>query len=215
MSDALATLDHGDPEAPRVVILLHGRNMTAADLAPFASSLNLARTYVVVPDAPALAATGGGRTWWPMDARVRPPGGADLAHEAFPGREIARRLLAALVATHAARGREVVLVGFSQGGMLALDHVLVDDGPRPAALALLSTSRIALDAWTPRAARLRDLPIFVAHGRGDQELAFAAGEGVRDFAIAAGARVTWLPFDGPHEIPLVVWRGLRKFLGAI
>jgi phospholipase/carboxylesterase len=33
--------------------------------------------------------------------------------------------------------------------------------------------------------------------------------------LEAGARVFWVPFDGGHEIPLVVWRGLRKFLRAL
>ena len=54
--------------------------------------------------------------------------------------------------------------------------------------------------------------MLVAHGRADAELAFVAGELLRDFAIAGGATVTWLPFDGGHEIPLVVWRALRKQL---
>jgi len=27
-----------------------------------------------------------------------------------------------------------------------------------------------------------------------------------------GAAVDWLPFDGGHEIPLVAWRRLRKFV---
>jgi hypothetical protein len=27
--------------------------------------------------------------------------------------------------------------------------------------------------------------------------------------------VTWLPFDGSHELPLVVWRALKKLLARI
>ena len=49
-------------------------------------------------------------------------------------------------------------------------------------------------------------------GVSDAELAFPAGEGLRDAALAGGARVTWVPFEGGHEIPLVVWRALRQFL---
>jgi phospholipase/carboxylesterase len=95
--------------------------------------------------------------------------------------------------------------------MLAMDHVL-HDGTRPEALALLSSTRIAIADWQPRVARLDGLPVLVAHGRGDAELAFVAGELLRDFAEAGGARVTWLPFEGGHEIPLVVWRALRTQL---
>jgi phospholipase/carboxylesterase len=60
--------------------------------------------------------------------------------------------------------------------------------------------------------RLRGLPVFVAHGRDDQDLSFAAGAALEESLREAGARTTWLSFDGGHEIPLVVWRGLKKFL---
>jgi phospholipase/carboxylesterase len=55
----------------------------------------------------------------------------------------------------------------------------------------------------------------VSHGRGDTDLAFAAGEALRDLLVSGGAAVTWVPFDQGHEIPLVVWRGLRKFLSTL
>ncbi len=202
---------HGDPAAPLVVIVLHGRMMEAADLAPFAKSLGVA-AHFVFPDAP-LVVQPRGRSWWPVDseerARRHAAGPMDLHAMDPAGRSEARALLAALVESFA--GRTVIVVGFSQGGMLAMDYVL--HAPvRPAALVLLSSSRIAFDEWRPLLPRLAGLPVLVAHGTADAELAFAAGENLRDAAIAGGAVVTWLPFEGPHEIPLVVWRGLRKFL---
>jgi phospholipase/carboxylesterase len=112
----------------------------------------------------------------------------------------------------AAGAARLTLVGFSQGGMLAMDHVL--HGGQVDALALLSSSRLAFASWRPRLPRLAELPVFIAHGRDDAELAFAAGEALRDAAREGGAAVTWLPFDGPHELPLVVWRALRKWLRA-
>ena len=204
----------GDPGAPLVVIVLHGRMMEAADLAPFARSLGVA-AHFVFPDAP-LVVQPRGRSWWPVDSEERArrvaAGPMDLHAMDPAGRAEARALLGGLVAQFA--GRTVALVGFSQGGMLAMDYVLHADAP-PAALALLSSSRIAWDDWQPRLPRLAGLPVLVAHGSADAELAFAAGERLRDAAIAGGAAVTWLPFDGPHEIPLVVWRALRKFLKLV
>jgi phospholipase/carboxylesterase len=214
----------GDPDAPLAVIVLHGRQMQASDLSPFAHSLG-SRAYFVFPDGP-LPAEPRGRTWWPVDseARVRrlANGPMDLSEMDPPGRADARALIDALVrtlttpdaASMAAAPRQIVLVGFSQGGMLAMDYVL-HDGVRPAALALLSSTRIALADWTPRASRLVGLPVLVAHGREDAELSFASGEGLRDFALAGGADVTWLPFDGGHDLPLVVWRALRKLLAKL
>ncbi len=35
------------------------------------------------------------------------------------------------------------------------------------------------------------------------------------FLVSAGASVAWVPFDGGHEIPFMVWRELRKFLRSI
>jgi phospholipase/carboxylesterase len=127
------------------------------------------------------------------------------------GRAEARALLAELIGSLARPGRRIVLAGFSQGGMLAMDYVLHAEHP-PAALALLSSTQIAITDWQPRAHRLAGLRVLVAHGEHDAELAFRAGELLRDFAIAGGAHVTWLPFDGGHELPLPVWRALRRLL---
>jgi phospholipase/carboxylesterase len=124
-----------------------------------------------------------------------------------PGRAEARAALGELLATITT---PVVLCGFSQGGMLAMDIVL--HGYRPAALALLSSTRIAIHDWQPRAHLLAGMRVLVAHGTNDRELAFSAGELLRDFAIAGGAEVTWLPFEGGHELPLVVWRAIKKLL---
>lgn len=206
----LHTLECGDPASPLVVVMLHGRNMQAADLAPFGSSLGV-DAHFVFPDAPLVAEPG--RTWWPVDAeaRLRAGGARDLSEMDPPGRVGAREMLEGLCREVAA-GKRLALVGFSQGGMLAMDYVL--HGGRADALALLSSTRIAFDEWRPLLPRLAGLPVLVAHGHGDEELSFAAGEALRDAAIEGGATVTWLAFDGGHGIPLPVWRALRRFLAA-
>jgi phospholipase/carboxylesterase len=209
----LTAIAIGPDTAARAVVVLHGRAMTGADLAPFAHALGVDARFLF-PDA-AQPTTPRGRAWWRIDeearARVLAAGPPDL-HAIDPaGRAEARATLAALLAeVRAAGARHVTLVGFSQGGMLAMDHVL--HGGAVDALALLSSSRIAFADWQPRLSRLAGLPVLVSHGRDDAELAFAAGEALRDAAIAGGAEVTWVAFDGPHEIPLVVWRALRRFL---
>ncbi|MEP7041531.1 MAG: hypothetical protein ABI843_00625 [Dokdonella sp.] len=207
----LSTIAIGSADADTIVVFLHGRSMQATDVAPFAHSLGVPAWYLF-PDAPLLA-TPDGRCWWPRDvethARATAAGLLDRAATDPPGRAEARARLDAFCAELPA-DRRLVLVGFSQGGMLAMDAVL--HGTRVDALALLSSSRIAFDDWQPRLARLSGLPILIAHGRADAELAFAAGEGLRDAAVAGAACVSWLPFEGGHEIPLLVWRALRGFL---
>jgi len=207
----LHTLEYGNPESPLAVVMLHGRNMQADDLAPFGASLGI-DAHFIFPDAPLAAEPG--RTWWPVDseARLREQGARDLHAMDPAGRTEARAMLGALCDA-VAHGKRLALVGFSQGGMLAMDYVL--HGGRVDALALLSSTRIAFDEWQPLLPRLAGLPVLVAHGREDRELPFAAGEALRDAAVAGGAAVTWLPFDGGHGIPLPAWRGLRRFLSSL
>jgi phospholipase/carboxylesterase len=179
----------GDEHAALGVIVLHGRDMQASDLAPFANALGPG--LFVFPQA-------AGNRWWSS-----PDHGSERA--------AARAELATICAGMDRAPSKLVLVGFSQGAMLAMDFVL-HGGVRPAALVLLSSCTIAPADWTPRAPELAGLRVLVAHGTTDAELPFARGEELRDFARGGGAEVTWLPFEGGHEIPMVVWRALRKLL---
>jgi phospholipase/carboxylesterase len=206
-----------EPDRPpeRIVVLLHGFRMMPEALSPFAHSLGVSARFLV-PEAPLPA--GDGRSWWSVDTELRSralaSGPRDLAALHPPDAADARRRLSEFMAEAATfnPGIPTALIGFSQGGMLACDAYLrglleID------CLGLLSASRIMLDEWQPRVSRIAGLPILVSHGRLDAELAFSAGQALRDFVQGAGARVTWVEFDDGHEIPLVVWRALRKFLG--
>ncbi|MEO8200758.1 MAG: hypothetical protein ABI679_09580 [Gemmatimonadota bacterium] len=204
------------PSAPRfVVVMLHGYGMTPEDLSPFAHSMKLPMAFLV-PEAP-LHAIPSGRAWWEMDQHRRAlalvDGPRDLCREHPAGAAAARAGLLAFLDESARRwkgcGRSIV--GFSQGGMLACDTML-RERPDVAMLALLSASRITADEWQPLAHRLRGVPVLVSHGRKDADLAFSAGRALFDLVQSGGARATWVPHDQGHEIPLVVWRALRKFL---
>lgn len=203
---------------PRLtVVVLHGYAMTPDDLAPFASSVGLPARFLF-PEAP-LHALPTGRAWWDIDpdarARALAAGPRDLFAEHPPGAASARkRLLDFLDALRSDGDLPLVLAGFSQGGMLACDTLLREQ-LEVAALVLLSSSRIAADDWEPLIHRVQQIPVFVSHGRSDDDLAFSAGEALRDLLARGGADVTWIPFNSGHEIPLVVWRALRKFLSAL
>lgn len=214
----LRALTAGDRDGAAVVLVLHGFQMEPDDLAPFAGSMGLP-AWFVFPEAP-LRAEPRGRAWWHIDARARDEaiarGPRDFAAQHPPDLPAARARLGALLDALPLAGRPLVVAGFSQGGMLACDTLLRAPRPEVAALALLSASRIAHDEQTPLLGGrpFAGLPALVSHGRGDPDLAFATGEALRDAVAAAGAAVTWVPFDGGHEIPLVVWRHLRKLVRA-
>jgi phospholipase/carboxylesterase len=207
-------------EAPQqtVVVLLHGYAMTPADLAPFGRSMGAEALYLF-PEGP-MDGVGRGRAWWPIDTERRAAamsrGPRDLVDEVPAGLEAARQHLDDYVRDCRERfdPKHLVVGGFSQGGMLACDWML-HCGAAVDALLLLSASRLNGKAWEIRRRRLDGLPVLVSHGHHDQDLAFAAGERLRDFVTDSGAHTTWVPFEGGHEIPLVVWRGVRNLLNAI
>ncbi|HXU06020.1 MAG TPA: hypothetical protein VN903_33930 [Polyangia bacterium] len=235
----LQTTVVGDLVASRtLIVLLHGFAMEPADLAPFAHSLGFPGAFLF-PRGPIAAeiepGVERGHAWWHIDPVARAAalarGPRDFAGEHPAGLPDARarlgRFLDALggnagpgngAGDGAGAGeRRVVLGGFSQGAMLVCDMFLRT--PRPlAGLALLSGSRIAFDEWPPLLAKWggphAPPPVFACHGHADRDLAFDAGSALRDCLVAAGATVNWVEFEQGHEIPLVAWRHLRKFLQA-
>jgi phospholipase/carboxylesterase len=57
--------------------------------------------------------------------------------------------------------------------------------------------------------------VFVAHGRQDDVLSFAITARWVEAMRTAGLDVTWVPFDGGHEIPPAVVTGLNAFLASV
>jgi len=217
--DAGATLwlePHGEPRA--AVLLLHGLDMTPATLAPLLRSLRLP-AWIALPAGP-VARPGGHRAWWPVDDMARGArlarGPSDLHDSHPPGREAARSRVheAARDLRVRAAGLPLVLAGFSQGAMLALDSLLQSPPLAVDALALWSASRLAFTEWMPTLHRLDGLPVQLVHGHGDANFGIVAAIALRDTLVAAGARVRWSPFDGGHEIPLAAWIGLRRMVRA-
>jgi phospholipase/carboxylesterase len=203
-------------EAEMVVVFLHGHAMSPEDFAPFAQTLGVPACFHFLRGPCELE--GGARAWWLREPsagdRGAPPW--DLAQEHPAQRAQVRRALACyLDELGVERGhRPLMLAGFSQGGMLACDTLLLEDIAVDA-MALMSSCRIAFDEWQPRLARASALPVLLSHGRADEHLAFSAGAALRDALSAGGARVDWLPFEGGHEVSLLVWRRLRDFMRTL
>jgi len=203
-------------DASVAVLLLHGLDMTPAQLVPLVRSLKLP-ALVALPSGPVERA-GGHRAWWPVDDALREArlqaGPADLHDSHPPGRGHARAAVHAAAQALRARapGRPLVVAGFSQGAMLALDCVFQAPPLSVDALALWSASRLAFSEWTPALHRLRGVRVDLLHGRADANLGIAAAQSLRDALAAEDADVRWSPFDGGHEIPLQAWVGLRRLV---
>jgi phospholipase/carboxylesterase len=209
------------PGAKLTAILMHGFGAPGDDLVGLAPYLDAPVSFVF-PEAPLPLGGlyGDSRAWWLLDlarlerelASGRPQ---DRRGEVPDGLAAARDHVIKLVDEVKTRlaidESQLVLGGFSQGAMVALDVALHMDTP-PRALVLMSGTLLAETVWQPRFARLAGVPVLMSHGRSDQLLPFAAAEDLRDRLTAAGAQVTWVPFAGGHEIPPVVVDTAKNFL---
>jgi phospholipase/carboxylesterase len=205
-----------------VVVLLHGFGAPGDDLV----SLSLAfdappRTRFVFPEGPIDLGDhySGGRAWWRIDMEQRlrrqERGERQDIAEVPEGLPEARASVDALLLgveaeLHPPPGK-IVLAGFSQGAMLALD-VALHSTRALAGLALMSATHIAAEQWARRFEGRRGLPVFMSHGREDPLLPFSVAEGLRETLTAQGIPVEWVPFRGGHGIPQSVVDALNAFL---
>lgn len=194
------------PDGPveRVVVLLHGFGAPGDDLVALGEWIDAgAGTAWVFPEAPLELGGlyGDARAWWMIDLDSIGRLDRDRSEELPDGLVAARGQVSELLGAVRARfGDHVVLGGFSQGAMLSLDVALHD--PRPLdGLVLMSGTLLARSEWQPRMAARAGLPVLQSHGRRDQLLPFGAAVTLRDLLVKAGLAVTWVEFDGGHEIP--------------
>jgi phospholipase/carboxylesterase len=211
----------GERAQPRqVVVLLHGWGASGEDLVPLGEALAAPGRLLVFPEAP-LAGPWGGRAWWHLDLVALEAARAsgqdrDLRATVPVGLPAARASILALLDELEQRTRlprsAVILGGFSQGAMLAVDAALASQ-PHPGALVVLSGTLVAEAEWTAALAAARPpIPVFMSHGRVDPVLPFRLAEALRERVAAAGHPVTWVPFGGGHEIPRAVLAALASFL---
>jgi phospholipase/carboxylesterase len=201
------------------VIWLHGLGADGHDFEPVVPQLELPRDLAVrfvFPHAPTRAVTLNNgfvmRAWYDLynlDANGRTD---------EEGLRASAAAVEALIAREGARGvaaERIVLAGFSQGGALAL-YTGLRHAARLAGIMGLSAylpleRRLASEAHAANAAT----PLFLAHGRLDPVLPFAAGERARDRLQALGYAVTWKAYTMPHAVCAEELADISAFLREV
>ena len=205
----------------QALVLLHGFGSAPVEWLPFTATLRPVRgRRFVFPQAPGPGPGGIGLGWWPLDlashldatglpdlSRVRPAGlaGASARVRTLLG-EVETRLTSPRATT--------ILGGFSQGGMVSAEVAFRSDTPLKA-LVLLSPTTVDEASWRAGMGARQGLPVFLAHGRHDTVLAFAASQRLAGLLRDAGLVVTWVPFDGGHDMPAEVVAALNIFLASV
>ena len=214
----------GGGDGPAIV-LCHGYGAPGDDLVSIARVVAGSRELRwFFPEAPLELDLGfgmAGRAWWNIDmmrlqeAMMRGQA-RQLAGETPEGMAEARAALEECLAEITARfglARErTVIGGFSQGAMVTTEIALHAEQPF-AGLVVLSGSLVSEDRWRAAAGSSGPtLDVLMSHGRADPLLPFEGAEALRALLEGAGARVTWVPHAGGHELPTVALDRLGAFL---
>ena len=206
---------------PLVVVLMHGYGAPGDDLVSLAGAIDApAGTTFLFPEAPSLLFDDA-RAWWPIDVgrfqRAMMRGTLDEVMRDVPDglqgvRDDVVGMLDAL--EQQTKGARVVLGGFSQGSMLALDVTLRTKRPL-AGVVVMSGTLIAAAEWLPLMTARKDLPVFQSHGKDDPILPYVIAERLRSAMDDAGMRVSFRSFEGGHGIPPTVMRDLGEWLHSV
>lgn len=178
-----------------VVVLFHGYGARGDDLESLAERFHerVPASYVL-PEAP-FALGGGGRAWFRRDRSNFDEG-------------LTR---ARAVVDHLRRefGKvRLVIGGFSQGAMITANLLANADEKLVGALIFSPANHLtnvpAEDVPHP--------PLLLSHGTRDRILPFSEGVGLRERLQRLGYQVSWVEFEGRHQIPPLVVDQATEFL---
>ena len=211
-------LDDADPKA-LTVVCLHGYGADMRDLAPLALELETKRPLSwVFPDAPEKLEWGG-RAWFPIDVAAfeeaqRAGAPRDLSKDEPIGLSRAREKVQKLLAELNRPWSSLVLMGFSQGAMLAVD-LAMRAPQRPAGVAILSGTLVDEKSVKLLAPGRKGLRFFQSHGSVDPILGFPQALALEKALLAAGWEGKLLRFEGAHSIPPQALDALAEWLDSL
>lgn len=195
------TLDTG-PAPHHSIIWLHGLGADGEDFVPIAKEIHLPQAVrYLFPHAPQQPVTINGgyvmRAWYDIL-------GADFASRSDnAGIRASQTAIDALIRLEIQRGidaKNIYVAGFSQGGAMAL-HTGLRYPHQLGGIIALSCYLPMADALAMEASPVyRHIPVFMAHGRSDPIVPFAAGKSSADILRKHGCPLEWHEYAMPHSV---------------
>lgn len=206
-------LDRGDDTT--LIFILHGYGANATDLAGLAQYLDPEGKWSwVFPEAPIqLGFMANARAWFPIDEQA-------LQKAMMTG--IARNFQEQAVAdldkkidnlksfiNSFGESREILIGGFSQGGMMSL-HIHHHFQSRLKGLLLMSSALV--DETKFQAINSPKFKTFMTHGKSDPVVSFQEGQFTKKRLNSFDYDVELFDFDGAHEISLSALDKIKHYL---
>jgi len=179
------------------ILALHGWGASAHDLLGLAPYLHGGDALVLCPQGPVTVPVGQGMVgygWFPMAGG----GELDTTQLTMAGLRL-KTFLEQAMETHPIDPRHLLVIGFSQGGVMAYDLVLRDPGRY--------TGLIAMSSWLPPELKPADelgdhaeLPVMVVHGTKDPMIPVERARESRERLTQLGLSPTYREYEMQHEI---------------
>ncbi|WP_445289120.1 alpha/beta hydrolase [Variovorax atrisoli] len=204
------------PNPTATVIVMHGLGADGNDFVPIAGELDLSAVgpmRFVFPNAPVMPVTINGGYQMPAwyDISV-----ADLqVQEDEAGLRRSQATIEAIIANEKARGiaaGRIVVAGFSQGCAMALMTGLRHTECLAGIVGLSGYLPIAATTAAERHAANHETPVFLAHGRQDPVVPYAAAVRTREALSALGYAVEWHEYAMAHSVCMEEIADLNRFL---
>ena len=178
-----------------LVVLLHGFGANMYDLASLAHAIDRHNYVYLCPNAPLkdpLTLGISGRAWMPIS-------NCKTDEDISNSEMLITEFIEEMVSQYLPEKAQVVLCGFSQGGMMTYEVGI----PRPdnfAGLAVLSGRIDNLDALSGRLPITRTQPIFIAHGMEDPIIEIEKARESKEFLEGHGYQPRYHEFHMAHGI---------------
>jgi len=186
------------------VIWLHGLGADGNDFAPIVSELQLPNSLhirFIFPHAPVQPVTCNGgyamRSWYDIFSLE------DFEHEDEAGLIASRQRLCALIEKENQRGiptQRIVIMGFSQGGAVALYSGLRHTQPLAGIGALSTYLPLHKTSHDGYSKENQDVPIFMAHGIHDPVVKYEYGKKSCELLQGMGYKVRWKSYAMEHNV---------------
>jgi phospholipase/carboxylesterase len=187
----------GDGPFP-AILALHGWGASAHDLIGLAPILHGGGALVLCPQGPVAFEIGQGYVgfgWFEL-SQVRPPTIAEIGR-ATDG---VRAFLEAAQSRYPIDRRKIVVMGFSQGGVIAYDLVLRDPGRFAGLIALSSWLPAELDDAILTQPGHESFPALVVHGTQDQMIPVTRAQESRERLLKRRLSLTYREYEMEHGI---------------
>jgi phospholipase/carboxylesterase len=182
----------GAPEG--ALVLFHGRGADEHDLFPLLDALDPERRRIGATPRGPLSLPPGGAHWYALGGIGTPE--ATTFHGSY---RAASEWLDGFLAEHGLTHDQLVVGGFSQGGVMAYSLGLGAGRPRPAALVALSSFIPTVDGFELELSPPLP-PVAIGHGTLDNVIGVEWGRRARALLEEAGAEVLYRETPMFHQI---------------